>query len=103
MNRKYLAFDLETAKILPEDEHNLKAFRPLGIACAATLLSDSQELALWAGKEQQMSKEDAAELVHYLQKKVGQGYRMLGWNSLSFDLSVLAEESGLHAECKAFP
>ena len=41
-----------------------------------------------------MSKEDAAELVHYLQKKVGKGYCILGWNSLSFDLSVLAEESG---------
>ena len=33
MNRKYLAFDIETAKILPEDFGELLAHRPLGICC----------------------------------------------------------------------
>ena len=94
MKRKYLSFDIETSRVLPENEHNLKAFRPLGIACAATLLSDTDELALWAGKEQ-MSQQDAGELVHYLQIKVGQGYSILGWNGLSFDFDILAEESGM--------
>ena len=39
--RKYLALDLETAKIT-DDASDWKLHRPLGISCAATLLSDSQ-------------------------------------------------------------
>lgn len=34
MPRKYVAFDIETAKILPAVVSELKAHRPLGIACA---------------------------------------------------------------------
>jgi hypothetical protein len=98
MENEYLAFDIETAKILPADLSDWKSHRPLGISCAATLLSDSQELALWAGKEQ-MTKKECAELVHYLQTKVEQGYTILTWNGLGFDFDVLAEESGLKAEC----
>ena len=98
MNRRYLAFD-EIARILPDDLSDWKSHRPLKIACAATLLSDSQEMALWAGKEQ-MNEREAAELVHYLQTKVEQGYTILTWNGLGFDFDVLAEESQMLAECK---
>ena len=35
MDRKYLVFDIETAKVLPDGEQDIKAHRPLGIACAA--------------------------------------------------------------------
>lgn len=97
MNRKYLAFDLETAKVLPENEHDLKAYRPLGIACAATL---SDELVLWKGGDQ-MNQKEAAELVHYLSAQVERGYTILTWNGLGFDFDILAEESGLLTECKA--
>ncbi len=48
MKRKYLAFDIETAKMV-EDESDWRSCRPLGISCAATLLSDSSELVLWHG------------------------------------------------------
>jgi hypothetical protein len=44
--RKYLAFDIETAK-LPENDWRSR--RPLGISCAATLLADSDEPILWHG------------------------------------------------------
>ena len=46
--RKYLAFDIETART-PEDETDWRSCRPLGISCAATLLADSNELRLWHG------------------------------------------------------
>ena len=47
MKRKYLAFDIETAKQLPAGERDWKTHRPLGISCAATLTGDSGELLLW--------------------------------------------------------
>ena len=39
-DRKYLAFDLEIAREIPEGG-DWKANRPLGISCAATLASDT--------------------------------------------------------------
>jgi hypothetical protein len=69
MERKYLAFDLETAKVLPENMPDWKSHRPLEISCGATLCDD--ELALWAGKEQ-MTQEECAELVQYLKTKATQ-------------------------------
>ena len=50
MARKYLAFDIETAKDVPGEDFNWRPHRPLGISCAATLTSDSSELRLWHGK-----------------------------------------------------
>jgi len=97
MNRKYLSFDIETAKILADDAmSNWKLHRPLGIACAATVCDD--ELALWAGKEK-MTQKECADLVRYLQTKVEQGYTIVSWNGLGFDFAILAEESGLKTEC----
>ncbi len=100
MERKYLAFDIETAKVLPETEADWKSCRPLGISCAATLLADSDEVMLWHGKDK-LTKQEAAELVHYLTTQVEQGYTILTWNGLGFDLDILAEESGMLEECKS--
>ena len=71
--RRYLAFDIETAKVMPEDESDLKSHRPLGISCAATFLADSKELRLWHGGDQ-MTREEAADLVHYLEDRTREGY-----------------------------
>jgi len=38
MTRRYLAFDMETAKVLPPDVTDVLAHRPLGITCAAAVL-----------------------------------------------------------------
>ena len=46
MNRKYLAFDIETAKVQPPDERDWKSDRPLGISCAATLCCDANDRCL---------------------------------------------------------
>jgi hypothetical protein len=101
---KYVAFDLEIAAEIPEGATDWKAYRPLGITCAATLPSDG-EPSLWFGNGNgldlapRMTQEDVCNLVDYLCGAVADGYRILTWNGLSFDFDVLAEESGLHAEC----
>jgi len=101
MKRKYLAFDIETAKVMPEDEKDWKSCRPLGIACAATLLSDADEVTLWQGATaDRLSQPEAAGLVEYLRDKVRQGYTVLSWNGTGFDFDILAEESGMLAECR---
>jgi hypothetical protein len=100
MKNKYLAFDLETAKVLPENTHDFKPYRPLGIACAATLLSDTNELILWQGEGNQMSQQEAAKVVDYLKSQTANGYTILTWNGTHFDFDILAEESGMLAECR---
>jgi len=106
MTRKYLSFDIETAKVLPEKVGDLHGHRPLGICCAATLTEDEGH-KLWFGKSSdgspspQMSRDELAELIQYLSTKVENGYHILTWNGLGFDFDILAEESGLFQECKA--
>jgi hypothetical protein len=106
MKRKYLAFDIEIAQELPEGEPDWKAHRPLGITCAATLASDTDELLLWHGltddkrPSDKMSQPDMARLVDYLMTQANDGYTILTWNGLGFDFDILAEESGMFVECK---
>jgi hypothetical protein len=101
-----LAFDIETAKDIPEADFNWRPHRPLGIACAAALKCDAKEPLLWHGKNkdgtpsQRMSQSEARNVVGELIKLVEQGYTLLTWNGLGFDLDILAEESGAWAECK---
>jgi hypothetical protein len=99
MIRKYLAFDIETAKDVPGDDFNWRPHRPLGISCAATLASDDESPRLWYGKLEggtpspRMSIEDVSQLVEYLSEMMADGYTILTWNGLGFDFDVLAEES----------
>jgi hypothetical protein len=98
MKRKYLSFDIETAKMI---EPNWRSCRPLGISCAATLLADTEELILWHGEaSDRLSRQEAADLVEYLTAQVGLGYTIATWNGMGFDFDVLAEESGMLAECR---
>lgn len=46
-----------------------------------------------------MTREEAAQLVHDLAALASQGYTLVTWNGLGFDFNVLAEESGLVADC----
>lgn len=103
---KYLAFDIEIAKMLPEDEDDWKAHRPLGISCAAVLPSDTRKPVVFYGvttakqPKDRMSQHEAASLVNYLTKMANDGYIILTWNGLGFDFDILAEESGLYNECR---
>ena len=51
MARRYLAFDIETAKDVPGDDFNWRPHRPLGIACAATLDSDSSQIGFGTARK----------------------------------------------------
>lgn len=106
MARKYLAFDIETAKDVPGTDFNWRPHRPLGISCAATLRSDAEGPTVWHGKEPdgspagKMSRDEVRTLVTHLVKWASDGYTVLTWNGLGFDFDVLAEESSALEECK---
>ena len=105
-NRKLIAFDIEIARVLPDGVEDWSRYRPLGIACAATLKQGESPL-LWYGNKsagehgERMSTGETQELVAYLRTQVEGGGVILTWNGLGFDFDILAEESGMHSECSA--
>jgi len=106
MSSKYIAFDIETAKILPNDVEDLLAHRPLGICCAATLAVDESKPQLFYSKNTdgsplaKMSKDDLSKFVDFLLAQAADGYTIVTLNGLGFDFDVLAEESGRQDDCK---
>jgi hypothetical protein len=101
---RYVAFDIETAKVLPESVTDLMDYRPLGIACAAAVVSEREEPVVWYGANggepaAQMSRVEVRSLLGDLSAWVADGYTLLSWNGLSFDFNILAEESGMPEEC----
>jgi len=103
---KYLAFDIETAKVLPDDASEWRRYRPLGIACAATLASDDSSPKVWHGKTptgspaEKMRQQEAVALAEYLDRMADAGYCIVTWNGLAFDFNILAEESTAKEICK---
>ncbi len=106
MVRKYLAFDIETAKILPEDFGDLHDHRPLGITCMATWCSDEFSARTFYSKNEdgapapQMIKEDVTAFVEHLKTKLQEGYTIITHNGLGFDFVIVAEESGRTDDCR---
>jgi hypothetical protein len=103
----YLAFDIETAKIT-ESGDNLDAERPLGICCWAVAQLDMHGKIIATANHGQdndcrptprMDRYECAGLVKTLTDLTHSGYTLLTHNGVGFDLDILAEESGLHAEC----
>jgi hypothetical protein len=100
---KYVAFDLEIAKDIPEGVKDWREVGPLGVTCAS-IVTDKFSMAYWAGKnngsfQEQMSHSEIEDLVFDLLWLVNHDYRLVTWNGLSFDFQLLAEESGLHRYC----
>ena len=104
--RNYAAFDLETAGDIPEggdwEEH-----RPLGITCAALYAPELGEPVTWYGADPDgeiadtMNQEELALMVRQLETlQSHRGFTIVTWNGLGFDFNVLAEESGMNAECR---
>ena len=65
---RYVAFDIETARVLPEAVTDLMDYRPLGVACAAAAVAGQEEPVIWhgvAGGEPaaQMSRDEVRSLV----------------------------------------
>lgn len=100
---KYLAFDIEIAKEIPEGETDWKAHRPLGITCAAAASSDGGLWNWWANDRGKftgkMSKHECVVMLLGLEALIEEGHTILTWNGLGFDFDILAEESGLHEDC----
>src|SRR5262245_5516537 len=107
MDCKFLAFDIETAKVQPPHFREWKQLRPLGISCAATYCDGASAPVLWYGQQRrtrpalQMSTVEARNLVNYLRKHVTMGFTIVTWNGIGFDFDILAEESGLYEQCKS--
>lgn len=108
MDRKYLAFDIEITKIV--EGNDWLAQRPLGISVAATLRErqGQEDSRTWWGQGRpsgeplsQMPQQQVCVMVQYLRACVEQGYTLLTWNGLHFDLDILGEESGMVDECRA--
>lgn len=101
---KYLAFDIEIARTLPEDETEWKAHRPLGITCAAAASSDGELWNWWASDNgkftEKMTQDQCLTIVFALQDMSRDGYTILTWNGLGFDFGILAEESQSEYFCK---
>ena len=95
---KYLAFDSEISKEIPEGVDDWHSLCPLGISCAATLTSDGEALTWYSpilgGKmhASKMTPHHCQELAQYLVEKQADGYIVVTWNGLGFDFDVLAEE-----------
>ena len=106
MERKFLAFDIETAADIPGTDFNWKPHRPIGITCAAAIETDAAQPTIWHGRTvegkpaHRMSAEEVRSIVQYLAGKVAEGFTILTWNGLGFDLDVLAEESGAVEACR---
>jgi len=101
---KLIAFDIEIAQSLPDGVEDWSHHRPLGISCAATLTA-AEAPVVWHGKTDsgefapRMDPAETQDLVKYLQAQVELGGTILTWNGLGFDFDILAEESGMAAEC----
>lgn len=108
MTRKYLAFDIETAKITPDGEE-IQDHRPLGICCWAVAWIDERANAIrdmrgygtyhdgsYAPK---MTRSQCCLLVARLHRAVQQGFTILAHNGAGFDFDILAEESGMVDTC----
>jgi hypothetical protein len=101
---RYIAFDIETAKVLPESATDLMDHRPLGVACASAAVTGQEEAVSWFGlaagePAARMSQSEVRALLGDLAAWVDEGYTLVSWNGLSFDFNILAEESGLPEEC----
>lgn len=103
--RRFLAFDIETAKLLPPGVGDILAHRPLGIVCAAAVASDLSQPVVWYGKDDagepsaRMTGHEAAGVVADLAGYASRGYTLVTWNGVKFDFDVLGEESGQVTQC----
>ncbi len=106
MPRKYLAFDIETYKIIPNLVGELLAHRPLGISCIGALCADEAKPRLFYSKDAEgrpigpMQRQDVAAFIDFLLEQTTAGYMLLSFNGLGFDFDVLAEESGRLDDCR---
>lgn len=90
---KFMAFDLEIHKQLPDGENDWKRYWPLGITCAA--LAYDGGIETYSSQDAGPMKADCTEwIVTRLTYAIEDGYTIVTWNGLQFDFHVLASECG---------
>lgn len=106
---KFLAFDIETAKITPDGD-DLQQHRPLGISCWAVAWQHekSKDIVAQSGfgigefgaTLTQMTRSQCCLLVARLHRAVHyQNFTLLAHNGVGFDFDILGEESGMVDIC----
>jgi hypothetical protein len=97
---KFLGFDIEISnvfKLLPGED--IDRYAPFDISVAATHV-DGGEQRLWlstgadARPLPNLRRNDALELLDYLDQKQSAGHALVAWNGLSFDLRWLGHAAG---------
>ena len=101
--QKLAAFDLEIARTMEEGDFDWKAKRPLGITCAQIIASGpdmpgDQWDVRWYG-EPKLTADECKSIVQEMQWMTKEGYLIVTVNGIGFDFDILAEESGMWAEC----
>jgi len=106
--KRYLSFDIETAKVLESEVKDILDHRPLGIACATAVAEDDTANTFrWHGWDadrrpaKQMSPDEVEQMVMDLMELSAKGYTLITWGGAHFDFDVLAEESGRVNDCAA--
>jgi len=97
--KRFLSFDLEIAKTLPNDNDLWDAYRPFGISVAC-VVDHAWRVVQWPAADKsritpynkQLTRYEADRVADYLFDKVALGYTIMTWNGLGFDFRVLAEE-----------
>ena len=94
MARKYLAFDIETARVVPGPSFQWRAYRPLGSTCIASLSEDDDEPRVWLSRTPsgtpapQMTQSDTVAFVEYLSLRDPRGSH-----------PIILERSGFRPRC----
>ena len=103
--RKFLALDIETAKVLPDgptyDPSDRWGFAARRCWQRETISRSSGIPSTPTGRPvRRCSARDTSQLLDFLGSQVADGFTILSWNGLGFDFDILAEESGRHDLCR---
>jgi hypothetical protein len=94
---KLVAYDIEIAKEIPDGVRDWRRLGSLGITCAAAV-GDEVPFRLWQDRPR-MAHQACQQMVLDLLQMVSGGHTLVTWNGCAFDFAVLAQESGMVAEC----
>lgn len=95
-----MCLNCTTIKSLFEFRSDWHNHRPLGITCAMIAAGRAGDFEYMGWHlAPKMNRQKASDVVEGLQNLVKSGCILVGFNSLSFDFNVLAEESGMYDEC----
>ena len=105
----FVAFDIEIAKDIPDEERDWMALAPLGIACVALMRhGESEPLLRFNPRQHQdyyepttsaMNRQALDLVIDELVALADRGDTLVTWNGTSFDFQVLALESGRRKDC----